>query len=122
MNFHVKKVASKHEAIEAIESGEYKIVDLDYKTGNADVLGLARFARKHIVAVQHLSQVTVTVKNEIALQEKLTKPKSTYKQRFIHLEFDIEPEALARYQAMASEHCDMVIPMGHELSHTEVWE
>jgi hypothetical protein len=121
MKLSVKKVANKDEAIVAIKAQESKIVELDYAVGGRDILELGRLGRKHIVAVQFIAQIAVIAKNEISLQDKLSSPKETFKQRFIHLDFDVDTVALNEYQSMASKFGDMIIPKGFEPLASEVW-
>lgn len=121
MELSVKKVVNKDEAIEAIKAQESKVVELDYADGGRDVFELGRLGRKYLVGVQFIAQIAVRAKNEISLQDKLTSPKETFKQRFIHLDFDVDTVALAEYQSMASKLGDMIIPKGFEPLASEVW-
>ena len=80
------KVASKDEAVKAIESGEHKGIQLDYPDGGADVIELGRLGQKYICAVSYIAQILISVKSVEALQRELDKPKETYQQRFLGLE------------------------------------
>ena len=120
------KVHSYSEAIEAIESGDYSFVELDYNMSTAqprEAMYLFQLGSKNKVSVLHLAQMAVTVKSLSVLERNLLKSKDTYKQRFINLEFDLSFEELEKYQVLASEMGDMIIPkaLGMEPMASEVW-
>jgi hypothetical protein len=102
------KVPSKEEAVKAIKSGEHKGIQLDYPDGGADIIELGRLGRKYICAVSYISQILISVKSTEALQRELDKPKDTYQQRFIGLEFDADDSTISHFQALASRFGDMV--------------
>ncbi|CAH1598536.1 conserved hypothetical protein [Vibrio jasicida] len=112
MEYSVKKVTSKEAAISAIEARQHKIVELDYEGGANDVFELARLGRKNIVGVQFISQESITIANETVLKQYLSKPKQTFKQRFLTLEFNLDSSSLAEYQKQLSEHGDLILPKG----------
>lgn len=118
----VIKVDSKAAALEAIESEEAKIVELNYESGALDIMELGRLGRKYKVAVQYIAQEAIKVKNEFALQRNLRDPKNTFKQRFLHLEFDLDGESLNEYQVAATKVGDMIIPKGFEPLTSSTWE
>lgn len=120
------KVHNHSEAIEAIESGKYRFVELDYDMSKGqpqEGMYLFQLGSKNRVSVMHLSQMAVTVKTLDALKDNLTKTKETYKQRFIHLDFDLSYEDFEKYQGLATEMGDMIIPkaMGMEPMASEIW-
>ena len=55
------------------------------------------------------------------LQEKLSQPKNTFKQRFIHLDFDLVDSDLQAYQKTASLNGDLIIPKGFMPIPSEAW-
>lgn len=122
MELTVKKVLDRVEAVCAIESQQYKVVQLDYEDGPNDVFELGRLGRKFGVGVQFISQIAVIAKNERSLEEKLTSPKGTFKQRFVQLDFDVDDSTLGKYQSMASKQGDIVLPKGFDLFSSEIWE
>ena len=120
------KVYNHSEAIEAIESGNYRFIELDYDMSKGqpqEAMYLYQLGSKNRVSVMHLSQMAVTAKTLDALNDNLSKVKETYKQRFINLDFDLSYENFEKYQALATGMCDMIIPK--EMSMTpmssEVW-
>lgn len=112
MEYLVKKVTSKEAAVSAIVAKQHKIVELDYLDGRNDFFELARLGRKHIVGVQFLAQEAITIPSEDVLNEYLSKPKQTHKQRFITLEFELDSGLLAEYQNQLSEIGDLILPKG----------
>lgn len=122
MENEVIKVESKLAAIEAIESEKVKVVELNYELGALDVLELGRLGRKFRVVVQYIAQEAIRVKSEFALKRNLSEPKDTFKQRFLHLEFDLDAGSISEYQTAASRMGDMIIPKGFEPRNTTTWE
>ncbi|MEQ6343140.1 hypothetical protein [Vibrio cyclitrophicus] len=120
MEYSVKKVTSKEAAIAAIEARQHKIVELDYESGASDVFELSRLGRKYIVGVQFISQESITIANEVVLKEYLSKPKKTFKQRFLTLKFELDSSSLAEYQKQLSEHGDLILPKGFLPTQTTV--
>ncbi len=102
------KVKSKKDAVSAIKCGEHKGIQLDYAEGGADIIELGRLGRKYICAVSYIAQILISVKSVEALQRELDKPKETYQQRFIGLEFDADDSAISHFQKQASRFGDMI--------------
>ncbi|WP_210467471.1 hypothetical protein [Vibrio crassostreae] len=120
MEYSVKKVTSKESAITAIEARQHKIVELDYEGGANDVFELARLGRKNIVGVQFISQESITIATETLLKEYLSKPKQTFKQRFLTLEFELDSNLLVVYQKQLSKHGDLILPRGFSPTQTTI--
>lgn len=102
------KVISKEEAVEAIESGDRKCVQLDYTNGCNDVFELGRLGKKHNCAVSFISQISISIKSAKELERALNKPKDTYQQRLIFLEFDAHDLDINHYQMQASRFGDII--------------
>ncbi len=94
----LKKTSNKQEAINAIESRQHRIVELDYESGNKDIDTLGVLGRKNGVSVQYLLQEAITVDSESALVIQLERSNQTHKKRFFHLQFEMKSETLKRYQ------------------------
>ncbi|WP_435000081.1 hypothetical protein ACRZ5S_23130 (plasmid) [Vibrio scophthalmi] len=120
MEYLVKKVTSKEAAVSAIVAKQHKIVELDYLDGGNDFFELARLGRKHIVGVQFIAQEAITIPSEDVLNEYLSKPKQTHKQRFLTLEFELDSGLLAEYQNQLSEIGDLILPKGFEPTKTTI--
>lgn len=79
----------KMSAMALIVKQEGKVVELDYESGAADLLELARVGRQHGVAVLYRAQEAILVESLRALRRGLDAEKTTWRSRHLLCQFEL---------------------------------
>jgi len=89
MQHEALKATGKAAAAAAIEGRASPLVELDYKSGGADVLELGKLGRQRGVSVLYRTQEAIAVENLRALKRGLGLAKDTFRQRHLICMFDL---------------------------------
>jgi hypothetical protein len=99
---------SKEDAIKAIESQNFKMVQLDYAAGGNDQIELGRLSIKKLVATSFISSIAIVVKNVAALKRELGKDKLGYQKRNIFFDFPMSNKDSEYLQSLVSKNGDSI--------------
>lgn len=105
------KAHSKEEAQRLINDGGRQAVDLDYPQAYEDLPDLMLSASKQRVSLLYRAQETVDVHSMSELQDILSQPKNTSRQRFFVCQWIDMPDDLAKWRALhqaAEAHGDII--------------
>ncbi|CAJ0780046.1 PHA-granule associated protein 4 [Ralstonia chuxiongensis] len=118
------RARSREDALRLIEAGGVAVVDLDYEAGWQDAVELGRFGRAVGVRVEFRGHESIAVKSPAALIAGLARAKTTFRQRNLYCEFDLDrlPAAeLERLEAKADRLGDYILG-GHLLREVDaIW-
>jgi len=118
------RAETKEEALKLLETEGVTAVDLDYESGWQDAIELGRLGDKRGVRVQYRGQENIAVESRAALVVGLNRPKTTFRQRNLYCQFNLDrltANDLAALEAKASSHGDYILA-GHLMRDVdEVW-
>ena len=119
------RAETKEEALKLLETEGVTAVDLDYESGWQDAIELGRLGDKRGVRVQYRGQENIAVKSRAALVAGLKRPKTTFRQRNLYCQFNLDrltANDLATLEAKASGLGDYILA-GHLMRDVdEVWD
>jgi len=84
------RAGSREEALRLVGSGGIAAVELDYESGWQDAVELGRLGRAVGVRVEFRGHESIAVKSPAALVAGLTRAKTTFRQRNLYCQFDLD--------------------------------
>ncbi len=118
------RAGTREEALRLLRSGGVAVLELDYESGWQDAVELGRFGRTVGIRVEFRGHESVAVKSPEALVAGLARAKTTFRQRNLYCQFDLDQlpvGELERLEAKAASLGDYVLG-GHLLREVDtVW-
>ncbi|GAQ27677.1 hypothetical protein SAMD00023378_1360 [Ralstonia sp. NT80] len=118
------RAGTKEEALRLVGSGGVAVVELDYESGWQDAVELGRLGRAVGVRVEFRGHESIAVKSLEALAAGLARAKTSFRQRNLYCQFDLDnlPAAeLTQLEAKAAKLGDYILG-GHLLRDVDmVW-
>lgn len=115
---------SKSEAQRLLDSTEITTLDLDYESGWQDAIELARLGDQVGIRVEYRGHESIAVNSRAALIAGLRRPKTTFRQRNLYCQFNLDRLAANDLEALevkASSLGDYILA-GHLLrDEDDVW-
>lgn len=111
------RAGTKEEALKLLETEGVTVVELNYESGWQDAIELGRLGDKRGIRVEYRGHENIAVKSRAALIAGLKHPKTTFRQRNLYCQFNLDRLAandLAALEAMASSLGDYILA-GHLL-------
>ncbi|WER50305.1 PHA-granule associated protein 4 [Cupriavidus sp. WKF15] len=108
---------SRSEALRLLDSTEITTLDLQYESGWQDAIELARLGDQVGIRVAYRGHESIAVSSRAALIAGLQRPKTTFRQRNLYCQFNLDrlaANALAALEAKASSFGDYILA-GHLL-------
>lgn len=90
MTTAVLRAGSKEEALRLVGSGDVAVIELDYESGWRDAVELGRLGRAVGVRVEFRGHENIAVKSPAALVAGLAGAKTTFRQRNLYCQFDLD--------------------------------
>lgn len=84
------RAGSREEALRLVGSGGVAVVELDYESGWQDAVELGRLGRAVGVRVEFRGHESIAVKSPEALVTGLSRAKTTFRQRNLYCQFDLD--------------------------------
>jgi hypothetical protein len=83
------RAGGREEALRLVGSGDAAVVELDYESGWQDAVELGRLGRAVGVRVEFRGHESIAVKSPSALVAGLARAKTTFRQRNLYCQFDL---------------------------------
>jgi hypothetical protein len=120
------RARSREDALRLVGAEGVAVVELDYETGWQDAVELGRLGRAVGVRVEFRGHESIAVKSPAALMAGLARAKTTFRQRNLYCEFDLDrlpAGELERLEAKAERLGDYILG-GHLLREVDAiwWE
>lgn len=109
------RAGTREEALRLLSTSGIAVVELDYESGWQDAVELGRLGQKVGIRVEFRSHENIAVQSPAALIAGLARPKTTFRQRNLYCQFDLDalPAGdLNRFEAKAAALGDYVLA-GH---------
>ena len=84
------RAGTREEALRLVGSGGVTVVELDYESGWQDAVELGRLGRAVGVRVEFRGHESIAVKSPEALVSGLARAKTTFRQRNLYCQFDLD--------------------------------
>lgn len=91
---------SKSEAQRLLDSTEITTLDLDYESGWQDAIELARLGDQVGIRVEYRGHENIAVNSRAALIAGLKRPKTTFRQRNLYCQFNLDRLAVNDLEAL----------------------
>ena len=116
------RAGTREEALRLVGSGGVTVVELDYESGWQDAVELGRLGRAVGVRVEFRGHESIAVKSPEALVIGLARAKTTFRQRNLYCQFDLDllpVQQLEELEAKAATLGDYILG-GHLLREVDV--
>lgn len=118
------RASTRDEALRLLNASGIAVVELDYESGWQDAVELGRLGQKAGVRVEFRGHESIAVKSPAALTAGLARAKTTFRQRNLYCQFDLDrlpAGELKRLEAKAERLGDYILG-GHLLRDVDaVW-
>ncbi|WP_052321680.1 hypothetical protein [Ralstonia sp. A12] len=118
------RAGTREEAVRLLKSGGIVAVELDYESGWQDAVALGRLGRAVGIRVAFRGQENIAVRSPAALAAGLARLKTTFRQRNLYCQFDLDrlaADELEQLEAKAAKLGDYVLG-GHLMKDVDtVW-
>ena len=118
------RAGTRDEALRLLNTSGIAVVELDYESGWQDAVELGRLGQKAGVRVEFRGHESIAVKSPAALTAGLARAKTTFRQRNLYCQFDLDrlpAGELKRLEAKAERLGDYILG-GHLLRDVDaVW-
>lgn len=84
------RAGTREEAIRLLSTNDIAVLELDYETGWQDAVEVGRLGQKVGIRVEFRSQENIDVHSLAALVAGLMRTKTTFRQRNLYYQFDLE--------------------------------
>ncbi|MCK4161837.1 PHA-granule associated protein 4 [Ralstonia pseudosolanacearum] len=106
------RAGTREEALRLLSTSGIAVVELDYENGWQDAVELGRSGQKVGIRVEFRSHESIAVRSPAALIAGLVRPKTTFRQRNLYCQFDLDtlPTGdLGRFEAKAAALGDYIL-------------
>ncbi|MGA4047920.1 PHA-granule associated protein 4 [Ralstonia nicotianae] len=106
------RAGTREEALRLLSTSGITVVELDYENGWQDAVELGRLGQKVGIRVEFRSHESIAVQSPAALIAGLARPKTTFRQRNLYCQFDLDalPAGdLGRLEAKAASFGDYIL-------------
>nr|WP_311529507.1 PHA-granule associated protein 4 [uncultured Ralstonia sp.] len=106
------RAGTREEALRLLNTSGIAVLELDYENGWQDAVELGRLGQKAGVRVEFHSHENIAVRSPVALIAGLTRPKTTFRQRNLYCQFDLDAlpaNDLERLEAKAATQGDYIL-------------
>ncbi|AQV99392.1 PHA-granule associated protein 4 (plasmid) [Cupriavidus necator] len=109
------RAGTRGEALKLLETEGVAVVELDYESGWQDAVELGRLGQKVGIRVEYRGHENIAVCSPAALVAGLLRPKTTFRQRNLYCQFDLDhlpADELESLEAKAAKLGDYILA-GH---------